>query len=296
MDGIGRQGRHCVPARRAASSRPAGTSDLGMGDWMLLLALAAMASAPLPRDRDNWLSDNDYPRSAYSAGEQGRVTVVLSVDETGEPQVCTVRATTAPASLAKLSCNLLIQRARFEPARDDRGKAVVGEFVQGLQWSLPSPRVLGDSGYVTKFEISDGGGIAGCSVQGVGGQTLDMQTASMCDQLRSSETLSSFIRKPLQKMRSIELRFLLSVDRAGSLITVSPSPYDLHRVISTADFEFLESGSPSKCTTTSAETVEGKPVDACQMLGLKNIAMPARRDNARTTHGRAIFDVVGTYR
>ena len=103
-----------------------------------------------------------------------------------------------------------------------------------------------------------------------------------------------FLKKPLQKMRSVELRFLLSVDRTGSLITVSPSPYDLHRVISTADFEFLESGSPSKCTTTSAETVDGKPVDACQMLGLKNIAMPNRRDSARTTQGRAVFDVVGT--
>jgi len=100
----------------------------------------------------------------------------------------------------------------------------------------------------------------------------------------------------VQKMRSVELRFLLSVDRAGSLITISPSPYDLHRVISTADFEFLESGSPSKCTTTTAETVDGKAIDACQMLGLKNIAMPSRRDTSRTTHGRAIFDVVANYR
>jgi hypothetical protein len=224
------------------------------------------------------------------------VTVVLSVDEAGEPQVCTVRATTAPAALAKLSCNLLIQRARFEPARDDRGKAIAGEFVQGVQWSLPNPRVLGDSGYVTRFEIGEGGGIAGCSVQGVGGQPLDMQTASMCDQLRSGPALAAFLKKPLQKFRSVELRFLLSVDRSGSLITVSPSPYDFHRVISVADFEFLESGSASKCTTASAETVDGSAVDACQMLGLKNVAMPNRRDPPRTTRGRAVFDAVGYYR
>jgi hypothetical protein len=263
---------------------------------MLLLAMVAAVIAPLPRDRANWISDNDYPKSAYSAGEQGRVTVVLSVDDAGEPQVCTVRASTAPASLAKLSCNLLIQRARFEPARDERGKPVAGEFVQGLQWALPSPRVLGDSGYVTKFEIGESGGIASCSVQGVGGQPLDMQTAAMCDQLRNPETLATFLKRSLQKVRMVELRFLLSVDRAGSLITVSPSPYDFHRVISTADFEFLESGSPSKCTTTSAETVEGRPVDACQMLGLKNVAIPSRRDTARTTRGRAVFDAVGYYR
>ncbi len=264
--------------------------------FLLAMAVAVAVSAPLPRDRANWITDNDYPKSAYSAGEQGRVTVVVSVDETGEPQVCTVRATTAPATLAKLSCTLLIQRAHFEPARDERGKAVAGEFVQGLQWSLPTPRVLGDSGYVTKFEIGDSGNITSCSVQGVGGQSLDMQTASMCDQLRSSETLSTFLKKPLQRIRSVELRFLLNVDRAGSLITISPSPYDFHRVISTADFEFLEGGSASKCTTTSAETIDGKPVDACQMLGLKNISMPSRRDLSRTTQGRATFDVVGYYR
>ena len=263
---------------------------------MFLLALAAAVTAPLPRDRANWISDNDYPRAAYSAGEQGRVTVALSVDEAGEPQVCTVRATTAPASLAKLSCNLLIQRARFEPARDERGKAAAGEFVQGVQWSLPDPRVLGDSGYVTKFDISESGGIARCSVQGVGGQPLDMQTASMCDQFRNGETLATFIKKPLQRIRTVDLRFLLSVDRAGSLITVTPSPYDFHRVISTADFEFLESGSPSKCTTTTSETIDGKPVDACQMLGLKSIDMPNRRDTPRTTRGHAVFDAVGYYR
>jgi hypothetical protein len=292
--------RHAETALRRGVTRlivsPGDRVRLVMGDHMLLLALAAAVTAPLPRDRANWLSDNDYPRAAFNAGEQGRVTVVLSVDETGEPQVCTVRATTAPASLAKLSCNLLIQRARFEPARDDRGKAVAGEFVQGVQWSLPSPRVLGDSGYVTKFEISEGGAVASCAVQGVGGQPLDMQTASMCDQLKSSETLSMFLKKPLQRIRSVELRFLLSVDRAGSLITISPSPYDFHRVISTAEFEFLEGGSASKCTTTSAEVVDGKPVDACQMLGLKNISMPNRRELSRTTQGRAVFDAVGYYR
>jgi hypothetical protein len=282
------------PSRLIVS--PGDGARLVIGGHMLLLALAAAVTAPVPRDRVNWISDNDYPKAAFNAGEQGRVTVVLSVDDTGEPQVCTVRATTAPASLAKLSCNLLIQRARFEPARDDRGKAVAGEFVQGLQWSLPNPRVLGDSGYVAKFEINDDGSVASCSMQGVGGQTLDMQTASMCDQLRNSETLAMFLKKPLQKIRSIELRFLLNVDRAGSLLTISPSPYDFHRIISTASFEFLEGGSASKCTTTSAEPVEGKPVDACQMLGLQNIAMPNRRDQSRTTQGRATFDVVGYYR
>jgi hypothetical protein len=221
---------------------------------------------------------------------------VISVDETGEPQVCTVRATSAPATLAKLSCTLLIQRAHFEPARDERGKAVAGEYVQGLQWSLPTPRVLGDSGYITRFEVAENGSVASCSVEGVGGQPLDMQTASMCDQLKSEETLAVFLKRPLQKVRSFELRFLLSVERAGSLIVVSPSPYDFHRVISTADFEFLEGGSASKCTTTAAETIAGKPVDACQMLGLKNISVPNRRDLSRTTQGRATFDVVGYYR
>ena len=263
---------------------------------MFLLAMAAALSAPLPRDRANWITDNDYPRSAYSAGEQGRVTVVLSVDETGEPAVCTVRASTAPVQLAKLSCNLLIQRARFEPARDERGKGVAGEFVQGLQWSLPSPAVLGDSGYVTKFEISEGGGIASCSVQGVGGQPVDRQTASMCDQFRDGQTLATFIRKPLDRIRSLELRFLLNVDRLGSLIVVSPSPYDFHRVISTADFEFLENGSASKCTTTTTEAVAGKPVDACEMLGLNAIPVPARGRSMRSTVGHAVFDVVGYYR
>jgi TonB family protein len=264
---------------------------------MFLLAIAAVAlSPPLPKNRAAWITDSDYPRAAYSAGQQGRVTVVITVDESGEPQVCAVRATTAPADLAKLSCTLLVQRARFQPARDERGHPITADFVQGLQWSLPNPATLGDSGYVARFELNDAGSIAGCTVQGVGGQPLDMQTATMCDKLRGEDTLSAFVKKPLQKMRTIELRFLINLDRVGSLIVVTPQDYDFRRVVSSADFEFLDNGSTSKCTTTAAETVAGKSVDACEMLGIKNVSRGGAGDPARATEGHAIFDVMGFYR
>ena len=40
----------------------------------------------------------------------------------------------------------------------------------------------------------------------------------------------------------------------------------------TADFEFLESGSPSKCTTTTSETIDGKPVDGIEFFDVINPA------------------------
>jgi TonB family protein len=262
---------------------------------MLLLAMAAALSAPLPRDRASWITDNDYPRSASAAGEQGQVTVALTVDESGEPQVCAVRSTTAPASLARLSCSLIVQRAHFQPARDDRGKPVAGEFVQTVQWALPSPGTLADSGYVTHFDIDEAGNIAGCSVAGVGGQRLDSQTASMCNQLRNDRTLAMFVKKPLDRIKSVELRFLIKVDRPAGTITVSPPSHDFHRVISTAELDFLD-GNASHCATGLSETIAGSLVDACEMLGLKAARSSRDGDAARTTHGTAIFDVVGSYR
>lgn len=264
---------------------------------MLLTAMAVALSAPLPRNHDSWITDSDYPRDAYAVGQQGQVTAALTIDESGEPEQCAVRASTAPADLAKLTCTLLVQRARFQPARDERGKTVTGTFVQIVQWSLPNVAALADSGYITRFDIGDGGVIANCSVVAVGGQTLDRQTASMCTQLKSEQALAMFVRKPLEKFRSVDLRFLLKVDRANHSILVSPPNYDFRRVISTADFDLLSSGGAGKCSTTSSESIGGKLIDACEMLGLKSAGGEAADGEAAgASHGQATFDAIGFYR
>jgi TonB family protein len=262
---------------------------------MFLLAMAAAVSAAIPRERANWITDNDYPKSAYAAGQQGRVTVALTVDDTGEPEVCAVQSTTADAALAKLSCTLLVQRAHFQPARDERGKPVESRFTQTVQWTLPDPRSLADTGYATRFDIREDGGIADCSVVGLGGQPLDRQTARMCDQFRDPATLAVFAKRPLEKIRSIELRFLIRRQNADETITVVPPHYDFHRVISTAEF-LLDGGSASQCATTAMEAIGGTMFDACRMLGLAGTPKLTGLARSRPANTRAIFDAVGYYR
>lgn len=112
---------------------------------VLLLGLASAASAaadPPTRARSlqalaTYFTDEDYPPAAVRNGEEGAVAFRLGVGPDGRTSGCTVTSSSGSASLDATTCRLLMERPRFEPARDSEGKAVADEFDGRIVWRLP---------------------------------------------------------------------------------------------------------------------------------------------------------------
>ena len=55
-------------------------------------------------------------------------------DETGKPLGCRVLFRTNPDEFADRSCKALLQRAKFNPARDAQGKPVKSFYINTIRW------------------------------------------------------------------------------------------------------------------------------------------------------------------
>ena len=85
----------------------------------------SLASRPKPlTPPQSWLKSSDYPKGLVRQGVQGIVNFRLSVDPTGTPTACHIQQSTRPVEFDKTVCDLLMRRARFEPAVTKNGEAI----------------------------------------------------------------------------------------------------------------------------------------------------------------------------
>lgn len=115
------------------------------------LALALLAAAPAAgsaepppaasaRARANLatlFSDEDYPAAAVRNREQGPVAFSLSIGADGRATACSVTGSSGSAILDSTTCRLLMMRARFEPARDSKGRPTTDTVTGRIVWRLP---------------------------------------------------------------------------------------------------------------------------------------------------------------
>ncbi|MFN3946279.1 MAG: energy transducer TonB [Allosphingosinicella sp.] len=83
------------------------------------------------------VTERDYPSAARRRGEQGRVVFQYVVDPAGRPRDCVVQESSGSALLDEASCNIVLRRFRFAPARSAAGEAVAQRWVQTIDWQLP---------------------------------------------------------------------------------------------------------------------------------------------------------------
>jgi TonB family protein len=80
------------------------------------------------------VQDSDYPVSAMRAGNQGTVTVMLTVAKEGRVRMCTVVGSSGHADLDSTACRILRTRATFEPAIGADGAAAEDYVVTSITW------------------------------------------------------------------------------------------------------------------------------------------------------------------
>lgn len=110
------------------------------------LMIAAVAQNSPAREVTTWISEADYPLAALEKGEQGAVRFQLEVDAEGRPGNCTITESSGSATLDAATCKMMLERARFSPARDEQGQAVRDTFSSRVLWKLPT-MVPGPNGY-----------------------------------------------------------------------------------------------------------------------------------------------------
>lgn len=123
-----------------ASSGPIG-GPVGTGGPAAQPTQTAMykAKGPVARGRPgDWVNTNDYPSQDLREGNQGLVRVRLEVNAAGRASTCTVTVSSGFPRLDAATCAKLLTRARFDPASDESGAKVSGQWSGSVRWAIPT--------------------------------------------------------------------------------------------------------------------------------------------------------------
>ena len=97
----------------------AGTGSGGSGS-----GAGGGGAASRPRLLSGRIVNADYPRAAYRARAEGTVTVSYWVGVDGRASRCRTVRSSGHAELDAATCRLVVERYRYEPARNAAGEAI----------------------------------------------------------------------------------------------------------------------------------------------------------------------------
>jgi len=81
-------------------------------------------------------SPEDYPAIALNHNQQGSVTMTFLVDEKGAVADCSVDDSSGVPALDTMSCYVVKNRAKFEPARGSDGKSIRSAYTEKVVWRI----------------------------------------------------------------------------------------------------------------------------------------------------------------
>lgn len=171
------------------------------------IACAAPPIGPKPAGSPaNWASDLDYPPGAVRDHKTGNAEFKLTVAATGMPTACQITKSSGDSRLDKTTCELMMDRARFNPARNEQGMAVEGVFASAVHWQLPEgletdiAPPLAPVATVISFDVETDGSLTHCHVDHVEGTIPDAVRAAMpCNKGRFFHPANGRNGKPVRR-------------------------------------------------------------------------------------------------
>lgn len=111
------------------------TDDM-VRSWGYDPAVLATALRPVAAigDPGSWLGSDDYPSQQLYAGELDVVEFRLDVDETGKATGCATLRRAGDEAFARVTCKLMMRRARFVPALDKDGNPAKSYYINRVNW------------------------------------------------------------------------------------------------------------------------------------------------------------------
>ena len=84
-----------------------------------------------------WITNADYPSAPLRRSEEGTAGYRLVIGSDGRVDDCQITASTGSRALDTATCRFLERRARFDPAKDQSGRNVVGTYTGQVTWDIP---------------------------------------------------------------------------------------------------------------------------------------------------------------
>ena len=108
-------------------------------DGMQESAGAPQAAEPMKpvTNPGSWVTPADYPPASLRDEKEGVTGFRLTVGPDGLPRRCEIVASSGSEELDTATCRLIMQRARFETQRDDKGVRVGGTYSNRIRWQIP---------------------------------------------------------------------------------------------------------------------------------------------------------------
>jgi TonB family protein len=122
---------------KAFAALRACTDDL-VKSWGLDPAQQGRLSTRLkPRSSPgSWITDSDYPVTMRTRGKQAVVNFRLTVDETGRPTACEIQRSYNDKAFDDVTCQAIMRRSRFDPARDEHGKPIASYYLNTVRFTM----------------------------------------------------------------------------------------------------------------------------------------------------------------
>ena len=141
-------------------------------------AFAGKPSPPVPlANPGEWLTENDYPKSALEKEHEGNTGFLLTVGADGRVSDCKVTIGSGWEVLDEAACRIVSERARFSPALDKRGRAIAGTYANRIRWVIPKEQRLPKDGLaVTTITVTPDGKISDCRVVTADGDAATQMT------------------------------------------------------------------------------------------------------------------------
>lgn len=228
--------------------------------FLLLAAAAAAPSAPTPLSPlGAMITAADYPAAAMRSGVTGQVGFRLRVDATGKPDGCVVTRTSGSAELDNATCDLMLTRARFSPARGVGGEPERGDFSSSVAWTLDErPEQVVSEAVRVRSVLDARGAVTSCTATpaefaaGIGG----------CGLFGNPRMLAHLVNKPLAGYAWIEMR-LIKQASPGAVLP-DPVPDGAVRVVlARATVAVAPDGTISGCTNDVVTRFDGRALDLC---------------------------------
>lgn len=84
-----------------------------------------------------WVRNSDYRTSWIRREMTGTASFSLQISASGRVTGCTITRSTGHSALDQATCRLVSKRAKFTPARDDKGAVTSGNYSNSVTWRLP---------------------------------------------------------------------------------------------------------------------------------------------------------------
>ncbi|MBN8844363.1 MAG: TonB family protein [Sphingomonadales bacterium] len=84
-----------------------------------------------------WVTNADYPAAAMRDEMEGTTGFRLTVGPDGLPRRCEVTASSGSEELDAATCRLIMERARFQIQRDEKGVRLGGTYSNRIRWQIP---------------------------------------------------------------------------------------------------------------------------------------------------------------